>query len=290
MKRVAVFMIFGQSNAVGHGVPMERVDYISEPLNNVFGLHRKYNQDYEVEELKFTGYTSFGMNLGETQDNTYSVPNQLAKHWQEEIDKGEDLPDLYIVQIAIGSQGLYGMWHPDRGTDVLIQGVHGIANISLYPLTIRVLSLLNDYFAKNELEPDYFAIHWRGGEQETDKTVSELEGKLKDLYKRVLGGMREALGVDAPFVLHRMPFVDVMKKADETGAKLESMNYINQVFEELSAELDKTTIFDIRSAPFYNPNEWDSGIFRWDLIHYSPKANDYVALEILKDYKSKIKA
>lgn len=286
MKKAAVFMIFGQSNAVGHGVPMEEKDYISTPLKNVYGLDRKFNQSLDIKELKFTGYTSAGMNLAETQDNTYSVPNQLAKHWQSAIDNGQDLPDLYIIQIAIGSQGIYGMWHPDR-EEKLVPGILGTVNISLYPFTVKILSLLGDYFAKNELEPDYFGIHWRGGEQETWQHTSVLEKNLKGLYIRVLNGMREAIGVNAPIVLHKMPFVQMMKNADASGKCLDSMNYINALFNELSGEMENVSIFDITNAPFYNPNEWDSGIFRWDLIHYSPRANDYVAEQILKSYINK---
>ena len=32
MKKIAVFMLFGQSNAVGHAMPMEKEDYIHHPL------------------------------------------------------------------------------------------------------------------------------------------------------------------------------------------------------------------------------------------------------------------
>ena len=112
MKKAAVFMIFGQSNATGHAMMMKEEDYISKPLKNVYGLNREPNQSFDIDRLEFSGYTSFGMNLAETQDNTYSVPNQLARAWQDKIDAGEELPDLYIVQISIGSQGNYYYRNP----------------------------------------------------------------------------------------------------------------------------------------------------------------------------------
>ena len=288
MKKIAVFMIFGQSNAVGHGVPMEEKDYILAPLKNVFGLNRDPNQSYDSTELFFSGYTSFGMNLAETQDNTYSVPNCLARRWQNAIDNGENLPDLYIIQIAIGSQGVYGMWHPDR-EPVLVPGVHGTCNISMYPLATHVLSLFNKYMKDNDLTPDFVGMHWRGGEQETDFSPAELENKLKGLYHRIFDGLREAIGYEVPITLHRMPFVKVMQKSDEEkgGTHLESMNFINNLFNELASEIPNTTVFDIRQAPFYDEYAWDCNIFRWDLIHYSPKANDYVAEQILEGYKNK---
>ena len=284
MKKVAVFMIFGQSNATGHGVPMNEEDYILKPLKNVYGLNREPNQSFDIDHLEFTGYTSFGMNLAETQDNTYSVPNQLAKAWQTKIDDGEKLPDLYIVQISIGSQGLYDMWNMEM-EQRLKPGTLGEVDISLFPFTIHILSLLSKYFKDNDIEPDFVGMHWRGGEQETRRPFASLmDGKLKNDYKKFFTSLREALGYEVPIVLHKMPFVEVFAKEDTTGGHLGAMTYINYVFEQLTHELGDTTIFDPTKCPFYNPAIWDSGIYRWDLIHYSEKMNTWVAEEILKEY------
>ena len=94
--KAAVFILLGQSNAVGHKVPMETKDKICEPLKNVFGLKREDNQSFTNNELYWSGYTSDGMNLGEEQDHTYSVANCLAGLWQDEINSGNksNLPDL----------------------------------------------------------------------------------------------------------------------------------------------------------------------------------------------------
>ncbi len=286
MKKIAIFMLIGQSNAVGHAMPMEEKDIIATPLKNVFGLNREPNQSFESTELVFSGYTSFGMNLAETQDNTYSVANCLARAWQNEIDAGSDLPDLYIVHIAIGSQGVYGMWAPDR-EKVLVPGKLGECDVSMYPLAIHVLKLFNKYMKENELEPEFVGVHWRGGEQETRVPIPQLEGKLKNDYIRIFTGLREAIGYEMPVILHRMPFDKVMLKEDPTGEHLEAMNYINALFEDLAKELPQTSVFDVRKAPFYEENAWDCNIFRWDLIHYLGKTNDWVAKEILKEFKEK---
>jgi hypothetical protein len=286
MKKIAVFMLFGQSNATGHAMPMEEQDIIKEPLKNVFGFNREPNQSFDTEKLKPSGYTSYGMNLAENQDNTYSVANCLAKRWQSDIDNGVDLPDLYIIHISIGSQGIYGMWNPDRPKK-LIPGRLGDCDVSMYPLAIHVLTLFKKYMEENELEPDYVGIHWRGGEQEFWQGIPQLEGRLKPLYIRLINGLREAVGAEAPFVFHRMPFVQVTKNADPTGKCFDSMNYINGVFEELANEMPKTSIFDVRRCPFYDENAWDCGIFRWDLIHYLGKTNDWVAADILEEYKGR---
>ena len=101
--KVAVFILLGQSNAVGHGIPMAEEDKIETPLINVFGLGRDLNQSFDNTELSWSGYTSGGMNLAENQDHTYSVANCLARQWQDEIDNGNqrNLPNLYIIQIAM---------------------------------------------------------------------------------------------------------------------------------------------------------------------------------------------
>ena len=288
MKKIAVFMLFGQSNAVGHAMPMEECDIIKEPLKNVFGLNREPNQSYDTEKLKFTGYTSFGMNLAETQDNTYSIANCLAKRCQNDIDSGVELPDLYIIHIAIGSQGLLNMWHPDR-EKIIKPGILGQVDVSMYPLATHVLGLFNKFCKDNDLCPDFVGLHWRGGEQEFRRSVSELEAvRLKDLYIRFFNGLRDALGYNTPITLHRMPFKAVLMKDDPSGGMYETMKYINALFEQLCIDLPDTKMFDVTSAPFYDDTQWDFGIFRWDLIHYLGKTNDWVAGEILKEFKEKI--
>ena len=278
-KKVAVFMLFGQSNATGHGIPMREEDYISEPMKNVWGLNRDPNQSFDSDHLEFTGYTSHGMNLAETQDNTYSVANCLARLWQDAIDGGETLPDLYVIQISIGSQGVYDMWWPDREKK-LIPGVHGTADISMYPLTVHVLELMKRHFDQNGIEPDFIGMHWRGGEQEVRRPIPELEGKLKATYLRIFNGMREAMGHEFPIVLHLMPYVEVFTKE----GNVDTMHYINGLFEELAREMPKTTLFDPRRAPWYGE---PYVFYRWDLIHYSEKTNRWVAEQIFEEYKSR---
>ena len=126
--KAAVFVLLGQSNAVGHALPMTEEDKILTPMKNVYGLHRDQNQKLDLQKLQWSGYTTGGMNLGETQDHTYSIANCLAKNWQAYIDDGNEknLPDLYILHIAIGAEGVTGnyMWNPDRAP-VLIPGKLG---------------------------------------------------------------------------------------------------------------------------------------------------------------------
>lgn len=141
-----MFVLLGQSNAVGHNLPMRKCDVIATPLKNVFGLNRQNNQSFDNLQLRWTGYTSFGTNLTEEQDNTYSVANCLAKLWQEHIDNGNksNLPNLYIVQIAVGAQGVSDgfMWNPSK-KQTLVAGKLGKVDISLFSFTKHILQLID---------------------------------------------------------------------------------------------------------------------------------------------------
>ena len=287
-KKAAVFVRLGQSNAVGHGIPMDEKDKIKEPQKNVFGLSRTANQSYDNNELFWSGYTSFDMNLGEEQDDTYSVANCLAIEWQKELDKGEKLPDLYIVHIAIGAQGVTKnyMWYPDREKK-LVPGVLGVADISLYSFTEHILSLALDSFEKMGIAADFIGVHWRGGEQDTLVLKEELEPVLKEIYEKIFSGLSDALGEEIPVVLPRITHAQRSLENDPEGKVLESFYYINEVFCELCDENENMQIFDVRKAPFYRSDERGNGILMEDIVHYTPKTNKWVAGEILKEYKKR---
>ena len=279
-KKAQVFLLFGQSNAVGHAVPMAAEDRIVRPLENVFGLDRAENQTFADRPLVWSGYRSAGMNLGETQDDTYSVANCLARQWQDAVDAGCGLPDLYIVQIAVGAEGVTErfMWYPERPPR-LVPGPLGTADVSLYPLAIRVLSRLDESLAVRGLEPELL-LHWRGGEQEMEADRETLS-RLKGIYERMLDGFRRAAGRRLPVVLHRFPYAECCMARDPSGGKLEKMEFINGVFAELAAERDDVSVFDPLSAPCLDPGAPGRGMFLEDLIHYRPEVNRWVASEIL---------
>lgn len=285
--KAAVFILLGQSNAVGHGVPMAEEDKIKNPLKNVYGLHRENNQSFAVKSLTWSGYRSAGMNLGETQDDTYSVANCLAKQWQTAVDDGEDLPDLYIVQIAIGAQGVTEkyMWNPGR-EEKLVPGKLGVADISLYPFTCHILSLLEKSFAEMGKEPDYIGIHWRGGENDVTEPVEKLSATLQPIYDEMLNGFCRAIGKSVPIILHHFVCEDRSMDMDPTGESLKGLRYINNLFEKLAKEHANVSLFDIRKAPFYVPDKRGNGIYIEDVVHYTPKTNTWVASEILREYKA----
>ena len=283
-KKCAVFIMLGQSNAVGHGVPMKAEDVVFEPMKSVFGLSREKNQSITASALAFEGYRTAKMNLAEEQDDTYSVPNLLAKQWQAAIDRGEALPPLYILHIAIGAQGVTEgyMWHPDRAPR-LVPGKLGTVDISLYPFTAHILSLLDGAFSAMGKEYEVIGLHWRGGENDTTASLEVLEKDLFLIYTRIFDGFAEHIG-RYPLVLHKIVCPDRCRDLDPTGEKLKRMHFINGVFEEL-AEKYGGRVFDATRAPQYREGVRGNGIFIDDCVHYTPEVNAWVASEILREYK-----
>ena len=279
MNKKALFVLLGQSNAVGHAVPMAEEDKILAPMKNVFGLHRKDNQKLDLEKLTWSGYTSDGMNLGETQDHTYSLANCLAKYWQEAVDAGKDLPDLYIVQIAIGAQGVAPqfMWHPDR-EPVLIPGTLSKVNISLYPYTMHILSLVKEDLGN--VEQAY--VHWRGGEQDMAAVFEDPSIDLQSIYQRMVDDLNKTLG-DPNIVFHKIVAKDRMAE-EPTGTKARIMESINAIFQKFADEDGKNTVFDPRNYPGFDPTIMGEGIFKEDNIHFKPEVNQWVAKEIFNAY------
>ena len=282
----AVFLLFGQSNAVGHILPMREEDYILQPLKNVFGLSRALNQSFDVESLRWTGYTSHDMNLAETQDHTYSIANCLARLWQDQIDGGTELPDLHIVHIAIGAQGITEqfMWYPDREKK-LIPGVLGTVDISMYPFALRILSKLEESFRNLGKTYEIMGMHWLGGAEEMTVPIEVLSQVLDELYQRMFRDMREAAGREFPIVLYKLEYPDRAMDLDKTGNFLKQMYFINATFEFLSRSCDGVSVFDNRQIPFYDPHVRGNGLYQdVDVVHHTERTNRWIANWILEDF------
>lgn len=286
-KKAAVFILLGQSNAVGHGVPMEEKDIIKQPLKNVYGLSREANQSFDNDALVWSGYTSFGMNLAEEQDNTYSVANCLAALWQAQIDRGATLPDLYIIQIAIGAQGVSRdyMWYPQREKR-LIPGKLGTVDISLFPFSRHIFGLLDKSFAEMNREYEIIGLHWRGGEEDALQPKEYLTQQLKNIYVEIFDEFNRVLRCP-PVALHKIVCPDHMNDMDPTGKYLENMNYVNDVFESLTISYGNFSVFDPRTAPQYIPDIRGNGLFIEDAVHFSPEVNAWVAEHILREYMNR---
>lgn len=285
--KAAVFIMLGQSNAVGHGIPMEEKDIIKTPLKNVFGLLRSDNQSFDIEKLKWSGYLSGGMNLGETQDNTYSLVNQLAKVWQNKIDNGENLPDLYIIQIAIGAEAVTEKykWYPKREKK-LIPGPLGICDISLYPFSCHIFSLLDKSFKEMNKEYEIIGLHWRGGSNDVTENSEDLKLKLYSIYDEIFSGFNKILNNPSIFI-HRLFIKERCFDCDSTGEYYKSMNVINSTFTKLSENFENISIYDISKYPHYDPNVRCYGLYIEDAVHFTPEVNLWAATEIIREYSER---
>lgn len=100
-----VLFVFGQSNAHGNGARLPESEKITEPLANVFGLHRRYNQAYGLKDVVWSGFVTEGMNLGETQDHTCCLAESFAKIWQKRYSEKRADPKKIKTPPARGAGG-----------------------------------------------------------------------------------------------------------------------------------------------------------------------------------------
>lgn len=278
-----VFILLGQSNAVGHNLPMKEQDKIKIPLNNVFGLKRSLNQSYNITKISWDNYISSEMNLAEEQDDTYSIANCLAHQWQQAIDGGKPLPDLYIVHIAVGAQGVTKkyMWNPDR-KQKLIPGALGTVDISLHSFTKHILSMVNNYMEDTNKRP-YYLLHWRGGEEDIVAPKLELRNSLKDVYEQIFNEYCATVKHNIDIKLHRIITDNYVMKTDP-GGLLENLKYINSVFEELSEKYNNISILDPREYPGYSSEIEHCGVFLEDDVHFTSDVNKWIASGIIQKF------
>ena len=162
----AVLYIMGQSNAHAHDQNLAEQEHITCPMKNVRTLNRAYNQSFENDHVEWSGFTSAEYNLGETQDHTASLAYYTAKAWQKAIDDGMALPDLYIVQISIGAEGLFagndngptGMWSMEKPKK-LKPGVLLEADIALFPFALHTMKLVHEDLSARFHNPYMLGLH-----------------------------------------------------------------------------------------------------------------------------------
>ena len=221
---------------------------------------------------------------------TYSIANCLAALWQKHIDEGNplQLPDLYIIQIAIGGQGVTSeyMWHPDREKK-LVPGKLDTVNISLFPFTTHIFSLLDESFRTLGKEYEVMGLHWRGGENDASAPEEGFCETLHGIYKTIFDSFDHLLHIP-PIVLHRLACPDRMNDWDPSGAALRKMKLVNKVFDELQDLRKNISVFDVCTAPQFIPDVRGNGLFIEDAVHFKPEVNQWVAAQIFEDYANSL--
>ena len=268
MKKKAVVFIAGQSNAHAHGQQLPEADRITEPLRNVFSLDREPNQAYDRENVVWSGFTTAGKNLGESQDHTASLGYHLAKLWQEAIDGGRELPDLYIVQISIGSQGIInGMWNRDRER-TLIPGPLGTVNIALFPLAQQIYRLVMADLGG----PEVLSFHWLGSEQEIWHDAWKL-AELDERYDHFFDTLLGAIGAPCPVYFYETYLELCCRRFD---LPLEAALGVNRALFRQAERLGATLV-RAKASPFWDPLARGYGLFAPDNGHYLPGVQGWFA-------------
>lgn len=272
---VPILLVFGQSNAHGHSLAMAPEDRITAPLSHVHTLRQEENLTFTPDRPVWSGYTSAGTNLGETQDDTYCLPGFLANRWQKLCeDHPGEFPDLYIVRISIGAEGVTEkfMWHPDYER-VLTPGPLGTAKMALYPLACNIMHAVMEDFRKQGKNPRILALHWLGGEEETDTPPEKLTG-LETLYHRIIKGFFEAAG--GPFPI-RFYTLHCRRRVTAMAGFTDSLDIINRTFHSLAEHYPGSSTVSAAETPFFNDSYPEYGIFEADGGHYSARTQQWFA-------------
>lgn len=272
-KDVAVLFISGQSNAHAHGQVMKACDRIVNPLANVFSLDRNQNQSLSIDDVVWSGFTTEGKNLGESQDNTYSLAYFFAKLWQEAIDRGKNLPNLYIIQISIGSQGIVnGMWNPDK-EKIMIPGALGKVDISLFPWALQVnrLAMLNLKRAGNN--PIVIGWHWLGSEQDVWNNTFECSD-FQQRYNYFFDSMLQAIGEPCPLFLYKLY---LQKFCEKNSISLHAIDTVNEALLQQCNRHKDVTVIEAAQCSYWDVNNPHFGIFAEDDAHYLAKVQRWFA-------------
>lgn len=279
-----LLIVMGQSNAHAHATRLPEDEIIRTPLKNVHGLSREFNQYYDLTDVTWSGFTTGGMNLGEDQDDTCCLANVFAAKWQKAIDGGADLPDLYVVQISVGGQGIaefevhgWNMWYFMRAPK-LKPGVFGVCDISLYPLATDILSLAVMNLIAAGKKPRIIGLHWNQWETEAD-TGSKALNDAEANYKNLFWGFFTALGSDEngtgiTLYLYR-PLCETLP-ADRTKK-------LSDLFDTFTKSYADCRMMDARESGFYDGAPRTHGIFQPDGGHYLPEVHRYFAERQWKD-------
>lgn len=270
-----ILIVFGQSNAHGHKTRLPHGQRIMQPLRNVYGLGRDQNQAYDLADVTWSGFMSFGMNLGEKQDHTCCLATEFARRWQQHIDAGNalELPDLYVIQISIGGQGIaaaekFGnMWYPGRER-ILVPGRLFQVDISLYPLAVQILEKSVANLRNAGKNPLVIGLHWNQWETEVDTGGSAILD-ARENYTNLFAGFRQAVGHDFVICLYR-PLSDVYQNP-------RGLDAITRIFADFAKDPEHFHMMDLSRSSLYDEKRPDKGIFQSDLVHYHCAAQKWFA-------------
>ncbi|CAM3219245.1 hypothetical protein ABLA30_09835 [Xenorhabdus nematophila] len=282
-----LFIILGQSNSYGHGTQLPPNERITQGLNNVFTLSLPDVYHINVPAINWVKLTSFGnANIGApiglqrgNQDHPYNAANRFAKFWQDHISQGNalNLPDLYVILMGFGGQGMYlnnppdNRWAPERDPNDAE---------SLYPRAIRTLRMAVQSLRKIGKNPRILAVHWNQWEAETESLAAAKAAEMN--FTRIITGVSDAIG--SRHIPWRLYY--------PLSVSFDPLNtsYVNEATEDVIAvDPNHRTLMDARNSPNYTGIASEYGVFLPDEMHYDGATQTWFAQQewelILSGYK-----
>ncbi|WP_237387176.1 hypothetical protein [Xenorhabdus sp. Sc-CR9] len=270
-----LLIILGQSNSYGHGTQLPPDERITQGLNNVFTLSLPEVYSINFSTINWVGLTSFGnANIGApvglqrgNQDHPCNVANRFAKFWQGHINQGNtlDLPDLYVILMGYGGQGMYldnppdNRWAPERDPKDVE---------SLYPRAMRTLRMAVQSLRKMGKNPRILAIHWNQWEAETESLAAAKVSEVN--FTRIITGISDAISSrDIPWRLYY-----------PLSVAFDPLNtsYVNKAIEDvIAAEPRYRILIDARNSQNYTGVASEYGVFLPDKMHYDSATQTWFA-------------
>lgn len=264
----AILFIMGQSNAHAHQQALPLEACIHRPMQNVWTLRGADHRTLKVSRIRWSGYTTQDSNLGEQQDDTARLSYFAAKVWQTAIHQGALLPDLYIVQISIGAQGIMnGMWNMEKEA-VFHPGTLENIDISLFPFAKHLLRLVREDINARFQTPAFLGLHWLGSEEDTVFGVAR-DHTIQETYLRFFSQLLAAIAFPCPLYLYQL-----LLRRKET---VEDLDSINETFRLLCSKLPDTHLVETDHCPLYDEGHPTFGIFAGDQVHYLSKTQQWFA-------------
>lgn len=241
---VIMIFVMGQSNAKGSGENLA----VPFTATNVFCL--------PLDGTTFIPFDStnrlFSYSLGGTENIAYSPSYALAKNWQDRIDGGADLPDLYVVGVGQGSQGI------DSSFSVALRGWASNGHlpdksVEAFNVALSALTTLGKrvYFA---------GTFWLQGETHSDASAPKYLSNFMALYQL----WKNTIGTD-----HFIWFTKLTKDPTETATI-----QINKAYDDFALYAQSRAgayVFDMSQTDIF------PFTFGATLVHYNKAALDFMA-------------
>ena len=277
-----IYLDAGQSNAEAWGSTLAVGDQINTPLTNVFVLTNA-NQDYSRTDVTWTGYTSGNAMIGDNPTaQRPTTAYYIAKEWQRRINAGEALPNLYILHVAHGSQGIHpslggaGMWsylRSDTATD------------SYYHMTRHLLSLAIRNLQTAGKNVRFLGCNWNQWESEiafTQEAADEATGS----FRAIINGFSDAVGTDIPFTFW-------VPRSFSYNFPARFVSVRDQILALQASNPGQFSLMDAGDHPDFLKSAYDAalptyiasgasaaapfGIFHNDNVHYLAKIHEWAA-------------